>query len=48
VGGGAANAVWSRIRAARLNVPFESVHSEEAAAGAARLALMGAREAGRI
>lgn len=45
VGGGAANAAWSAIRRSRLNVAFESVQSEEAAAGAARLALEGARKA---
>lgn len=46
VGGGAKNAVWSAIRARRLGVPFLTVRSEEAAAGTARLALMGARQAG--
>lgn len=39
VGGGAGNAVWSRIRARRLGVPFPAAASEEAAAGTARLAL---------
>jgi len=48
VGGGAANPVWSRIRENRLNVPFDDVRSEEAAAGAARLALDGARMAGLL
>ena len=46
VGGGAANAVWRRIRERRLGVPFLPVLSEEAAAGTARLALAGARKAG--
>lgn len=46
VGGGAKNGVWSSIRARKLGVPFLAVRSEEAAAGAARLALMGARQAG--
>jgi D-ribulokinase len=48
VGGGAANAAWTRIRESRLGVPFESVKSDEAAAGTARLALEGARKAGLI
>ena len=48
VGGGAANPAWTRIRESRLNVPFESARSDEAAAGAARLALDGARKAGLI
>lgn len=46
VGGGAKNPVWSEIRRLRLTVPFESVLSEEAAAGTARLALDGAGKAG--
>lgn len=46
VGGGAKNAAWSAIRARKLGVPFLTVRSEEAAAGTARLALMGARQAG--
>lgn len=41
VGGGAGNAVWSAIRQRRLGVPFLPAHSEQAAAGAARLALKG-------
>jgi sugar (pentulose or hexulose) kinase len=41
VGGGAANPAWTAIRQRKLNVPFENVHSGEAAAGAARLALAG-------
>lgn len=48
VGGGAANSAWSRIRQKRLDVPFLPVRSEEAAAGAARLALDGARKAGLL
>ncbi|WEX76399.1 FGGY-family carbohydrate kinase [Sinorhizobium numidicum] len=46
VGGGAKNPGWAAIRARKLAVPFLPVLSEEAAAGAARLALSGAREAG--
>lgn len=48
VGGGAVNAIWSRIRARKLGVPFLPARSEEAAAGTARLALQGARQAGLI
>jgi sugar (pentulose or hexulose) kinase len=48
VGGGAVNQVWTRIRARRLGVPMLSALSGEAAAGTARLALQGAREAGLI
>ena len=39
VGGGAANAAWSRIRERRLEVPLKSALSTEAAYGTARLAL---------
>ncbi|OJF92370.1 FGGY-family carbohydrate kinase [Pararhizobium antarcticum] len=46
VGGGAQNPVWTTIRSRRIGVPFLPVLSEEAAAGAARLALAGAKEAG--
>lgn len=46
VGGGAKNPVWSAMRQARLGVPFLAPLSEEAAAGTARLALAGARQAG--
>jgi sugar (pentulose or hexulose) kinase len=46
VGGGAKNAAWSAIRARKLGVPFLVVHSEEAAAGTAQLALAGAKQAG--
>lgn len=46
VGGGAVNAIWSRIRARKLGVPFLAAASEEAAVGTARLALQGAKKAG--
>ena len=46
VGGGAKNAVWSTIRKNRLVVDLVAADSEEAAAGSARLAIMGARTAG--
>ena len=39
VGGGAANEIWSRIRAAALGVPVLMSESDEAAVGVARLAL---------
>ena len=48
VGGGAKNAAWTAIRQRKLGVPFLAALSEEAAAGAARLALAGARKAGAI
>lgn len=48
VGGGAANAAWTAIRQRKLGVEFRPALSDEAAAGAARLALMGAREAGLL
>ncbi|MDX3925037.1 MAG: FGGY-family carbohydrate kinase [Shinella sp.] len=48
VGGGAANEAWKVIRTRRLGVPFPPVLSEEAAAGAARLALSGAEKAGLL
>ena len=41
VGGGAANATWSRIRATALGVPVMLSASDEAAVGAARLAWRG-------
>jgi sugar (pentulose or hexulose) kinase len=41
VGGGASNRAWTRIRQARLAVPFLAAHADEAAAGAARLAWRG-------
>jgi len=46
VGGGAKNAVWSTIRKSQLQVDLIAADSEEAAAGSARLAIMGARTAG--
>jgi sugar (pentulose or hexulose) kinase len=46
VGGGAKNPVWTAIRNRKMPVPFLPVASEEAAAGTARLALIGARSAG--
>ncbi len=46
VGGGAANPQWTAIRKRLLGVPFLEAASGEAAAGAARLALAGARKAG--
>ena len=48
VGGGSVNAVWTRIRARKLGVPMPPALSSEAAAGAAGLALQGARAAGLI
>ncbi|MBZ9660464.1 FGGY-family carbohydrate kinase [Mesorhizobium sp. ESP-6-4] len=48
VGGGAANAAWTAIRQRRLGVEFRPALSDEAAAGTARLALAGAREAGLL
>ena len=48
VGGGAVNQVWTRIRARNLGVPMLPAQSEEAAAGAARLALRGARTEGLL
>ncbi len=45
VGGGAGNAAWTAIRQRRLGVPFLPAHSEQAAAGAARLALKGLEHA---
>jgi len=46
VGGGAANPQWTIMRQRMLDVPFLPAASTEAAAGAARLALIGARKAG--
>lgn len=48
VGGGAANAAWTAIRRRKLGVDFLAALSDEAAAGTARLALMGAKEAGLL
>jgi len=42
VGGGAANPVWSRIRARRLGVAMPAPLSDEAAYGTALLAMRGA------
>ena len=41
VGGGATNAVWTRLRIRILGVPSAQPHSGEAATGAARLAMAG-------
>ena len=46
VGGGAKNPAWSAIRAGALGIPFAPARSEEAAAGAAFLAMTGAQKAG--
>ena len=46
VGGGAKNVAWTAIRNRKISVPFLPVASEEAAAGTARLALIGAKSAG--
>ncbi|RVD63130.1 FGGY-family carbohydrate kinase, partial [Mesorhizobium sp. M7A.F.Ca.ET.027.03.2.1] len=48
VGGGAANPAWTAIRRRRLGVDFLPALSDEAAAGTARLALMGASRAGLL
>ncbi|MDX8466549.1 FGGY-family carbohydrate kinase [Mesorhizobium sp. VK23B] len=48
VGGGAANAAWTEIRRRKLGVDFLPALSDEAAAGTARLALTGAKEAGLL
>jgi D-ribulokinase len=48
VGGGAANAAWTAIRQRKLGVDFLPALSDEAAAGTARLALMGAIAAGLL
>ena len=46
LGGGAANPAWTAIRRNRLGVPFLPAHSLEAAAGTARLALIGLEAVG--
>lgn len=46
VGGGAGNPAWTAMRRHRLGVPFLAVASEQAAAGAARLALRGLQSRG--
>ncbi|RWN53200.1 MAG: carbohydrate kinase [Mesorhizobium sp.] len=48
VGGGAANPAWTAIRQRKLGVDFLPALSDEAAAGTARLALMGAIAAGLL
>ncbi|MER8423984.1 FGGY-family carbohydrate kinase [Mesorhizobium sp. M1403] len=48
VGGGAANPAWTAIRQRKLGVALVPALSEEAAAGTARLALMGAGAAGLL
>ncbi|TPN89792.1 carbohydrate kinase [Mesorhizobium sp. CU2] len=48
VGGGAANPAWTAIRRRKLAVDFLPALSDEAAAGAARLALKGADQAGLL
>lgn len=48
VGGGAANPTWTVIRQRKLGIEFLPALSDEAAAGAARLALAGASEAGLL
>ncbi|TGS65853.1 carbohydrate kinase [Mesorhizobium sp. M3A.F.Ca.ET.174.01.1.1] len=48
VGGGARNPAWTAIRGKKLGVPFLDALCEEAAAGTARLALQGARQAGLL
>lgn len=48
LGIGAANPAWTRIRQRKLGVALPPALSDEAAAGAARLALTGAREAGLL
>jgi sugar (pentulose or hexulose) kinase len=48
VGGGAANAAWTAIRRRKLGVSFLPAASEEAAAGAARLALTGLQATGAL
>ncbi|WP_256751831.1 FGGY-family carbohydrate kinase [Mesorhizobium sp. Mes31] len=48
VGGGAANPAWTAIRQRKLGVDFLAALSDEAAAGTARLALIGASKAGLL
>lgn len=48
LGGGAANPAWTAIRENRLGVPFLPAHSQEAAAGTARLALIGLEAVGDL
>ncbi|BBD40561.1 carbohydrate kinase (plasmid) [Aminobacter sp. Y103A] len=48
LGGGASNPAWTAIRQNRLGVPFPPAHSQEAAAGTARLALIGLEAVGDL
>ncbi|KQZ13228.1 carbohydrate kinase [Mesorhizobium sp. Root554] len=48
VGGGATNPTWTAIRQRNTGVPFIPAQSEEAAAGAARLALAGLGAVGEL
>lgn len=48
VGGGASNAAWTAIRRRKLGVPFLPALSDEAAAGTARLALIGLQATGAL
>jgi len=48
LGGGAANQAWTAIRQRLLGVPFLPAHSQEAAAGTARLALIGLEAVGDL
>lgn len=48
LGGGATNPAWTAIRQNRLGMPFLPAHSQEAAAGAARLALIGLEAVGDL
>ncbi|MEO5325032.1 FGGY-family carbohydrate kinase [Mesorhizobium sp. CC13] len=48
LGGGATNPAWTAIREMRLGVPFLPAHSQEAAAGTARLALIGLEAVGDL
>jgi sugar (pentulose or hexulose) kinase len=48
VGGGASNAAWTAIRRHKLGVPFLPALSDEAAAGTARLALIGLQATGAL
>ena len=41
VGGGSKNSVWTTLRQKQIQVPMQNVASDQAAAGAARLAWKG-------
>ena len=41
VGGGSKNSVWTALRQKQIQVPMQNVASDQAAAGAARLAWKG-------